>query len=193
MRTTGDSGNEEEKSKIQLEDVAVDTVLKKGFGGKGAEYEERATEVQLVFERWVLKGKVSSSSISFLEPLETKNGFGRTPSWPGKLSPPTCEHTLPTLPTRNIFSTSVISTSVTLQNPSRYEKLRGRSRAIPLARSRVSLYPGARTRNSEPRLRRGYQKVLGRRTGTKNTIEMLSRGCRRPFVLRDDCRRRRAC
>jgi len=110
MRTTDDGGNEEEKGKIQLEDVSVNTVLKKGFGGKGAEHEERATEVQLAFERWVLKGKVSSSKIGFPQPFETKNGFGRTLSWPGKLSPPTCEHTLPTLPTRNISSTSVTST-----------------------------------------------------------------------------------
>ena len=65
MRTTTESGDEEEKSKVHLECVAVDTVLKKGFGGKGAEYEERATEVQLAFERWVLKGKVSSGSVGF--------------------------------------------------------------------------------------------------------------------------------
>jgi ATP-dependent RNA helicase DDX31/DBP7 len=60
MRTTTEGGGEEERSKIQLEGVAVDTVLKRGFGGKGAEHEERATQVQLAFERWVLKGKVSS-------------------------------------------------------------------------------------------------------------------------------------
>ncbi|KAF9653839.1 DEAD-domain-containing protein [Thelephora ganbajun] len=57
MGTTAEGGGDEEKSKIQLESVAVDAVLKKGFGGKGTEYEERATEVQLAFERWVLKGK----------------------------------------------------------------------------------------------------------------------------------------
>ncbi|KAF9793294.1 P-loop containing nucleoside triphosphate hydrolase protein [Thelephora terrestris] len=56
MRNT-EGGDGEEKGKIQLESVAVDTVLKKGFGGKGTEHEERATEVQLAFERWVLKGK----------------------------------------------------------------------------------------------------------------------------------------
>ena len=58
MRTVGQG--DEEKSKIQLESVAVDTTLRKGFGGKGTEPEERATEVQLAFERWVLKGKVGS-------------------------------------------------------------------------------------------------------------------------------------
>ena len=60
MRNTDVGGGGEEKGKIQLESVAVDTLLKRGFGGKGAEHEERATEVQLAFERWVLKGKVGS-------------------------------------------------------------------------------------------------------------------------------------
>ncbi|KAG8681882.1 ATP-dependent RNA helicase dbp7 [Ceratobasidium sp. 394] len=39
----------------RLVPIGVEDVLKRGFGGKGREYEERATEVQLVFERWVLK------------------------------------------------------------------------------------------------------------------------------------------
>ncbi|KAH9979860.1 P-loop containing nucleoside triphosphate hydrolase protein [Lactifluus volemus] len=37
--------------------VAVDEILQSGFGGKGKEYEDRATEVQLAFERWCLKRK----------------------------------------------------------------------------------------------------------------------------------------
>ena len=36
---------------------SVDSLLQSGFGGKGSEYEERATQVQLSFERWVLKNK----------------------------------------------------------------------------------------------------------------------------------------
>ncbi|KZT72112.1 DEAD-domain-containing protein [Daedalea quercina L-15889] len=47
----------EERSPVQLQAVAVETVLRNGFGGKGSEYEERATDVQLSFERWVLKDK----------------------------------------------------------------------------------------------------------------------------------------
>ncbi|TCD62920.1 ATP-dependent RNA helicase dbp7 [Steccherinum ochraceum] len=39
----------------KLDAVAMDTVLKNGFGGKGSEFEERATDVQLSFERWVLR------------------------------------------------------------------------------------------------------------------------------------------
>lgn len=42
---------------VTLEGVSMDTVLRKGFGGKGTECEERATEVQLSFERWVLRDK----------------------------------------------------------------------------------------------------------------------------------------
>ncbi|EIW82865.1 DEAD-domain-containing protein [Coniophora puteana RWD-64-598 SS2] len=42
---------------IRLEGASVEQVLAKGFGGKGVEYEQRATEVQLSFERWVLRNK----------------------------------------------------------------------------------------------------------------------------------------
>jgi ATP-dependent RNA helicase DDX31/DBP7 len=43
-----------ENKGVKLSPVGVDDVLKKGFGGKGWEYEQRATDVQLGFERWVL-------------------------------------------------------------------------------------------------------------------------------------------
>jgi ATP-dependent RNA helicase DDX31/DBP7 len=48
-------------SKISLSPVTVEEVLGSGFGGKGSDYEERATEVQLSFERWVLQSKEVSS------------------------------------------------------------------------------------------------------------------------------------
>jgi len=35
----------------------MESVLREGFGGKGGEYEERATEVQLSMERWVFQDK----------------------------------------------------------------------------------------------------------------------------------------
>lgn len=47
----------DEKRNITLEGVSVESVLRTGFGGKGSEYEERATEVQLSFERWVFRQK----------------------------------------------------------------------------------------------------------------------------------------
>lgn len=43
------------KTVVKLEAVEVDSVLQQGFGGKGSEYEDRATQVQLAFEHWVLK------------------------------------------------------------------------------------------------------------------------------------------
>ncbi|KAJ3791069.1 DEAD-domain-containing protein [Lentinula aff. detonsa] len=52
----GDSSGDEKKN-ISLTPVSPETVLKSGFGGKGSEYEERATQVQLSFERWVLQRK----------------------------------------------------------------------------------------------------------------------------------------
>ncbi|KAG5654386.1 hypothetical protein H0H81_003210 [Sphagnurus paluster] len=47
----------DEKRNITLTGVTIDSVLKAGFGGKGTEYEGRATDVQLAFERWVLRKK----------------------------------------------------------------------------------------------------------------------------------------
>ncbi|EJF65354.1 DEAD-domain-containing protein [Dichomitus squalens LYAD-421 SS1] len=47
---------------MALEGVSMETVLRKGFGGKGSEYEERATEVQLSFERWVLRDKQNAEA-----------------------------------------------------------------------------------------------------------------------------------
>ncbi|KAF9529209.1 P-loop containing nucleoside triphosphate hydrolase protein, partial [Crepidotus variabilis] len=51
----------EQGAKASLHPVSVEEILKNGFGGKGIEYEARATEVQLAFERWVLKDKDHAS------------------------------------------------------------------------------------------------------------------------------------
>ncbi|KAG1777459.1 P-loop containing nucleoside triphosphate hydrolase protein [Suillus placidus] len=56
----GDTAGEKsdgDKANITLEGASIENVLAKGFGGKGSEYEARATEVQLSFERWVLRRK----------------------------------------------------------------------------------------------------------------------------------------
>jgi ATP-dependent RNA helicase DDX31/DBP7 len=50
-----ESGNT--KGNVSLTPVAIEEILRSGFGGKGQEYEKRATEVQLAFERWVLREK----------------------------------------------------------------------------------------------------------------------------------------
>ena len=53
-RMNGGSPDGPDAKSVSLEAISVDSVLKKGFGGRGTEYEDRATEVQLSFERWVL-------------------------------------------------------------------------------------------------------------------------------------------
>ncbi|KLO16961.1 DEAD-domain-containing protein [Schizopora paradoxa] len=50
----GDEKDEKTTTKSSLVPASMDSVLKGGFGGTGTEFEERATEVQLAFERWVL-------------------------------------------------------------------------------------------------------------------------------------------
>lgn len=49
--------DEDHKANVSLEGTSVESVMAKGFGGKGSEYETRATDVQLTFERWVLRRK----------------------------------------------------------------------------------------------------------------------------------------
>ncbi|KAF9232278.1 hypothetical protein BU15DRAFT_81431 [Melanogaster broomeanus] len=50
---------------VALEGMSVESVLAKGFGGKGLEYEARATDVQLSFERWVLRRKETELFAAF--------------------------------------------------------------------------------------------------------------------------------
>lgn len=38
---------------VKLREVGVEQVLREGYGGEGREYETRATDVQMGFERWV--------------------------------------------------------------------------------------------------------------------------------------------
>ena len=46
---------------VRLGQVGVEEVLKRGFGGRGFEYESRATEAQLALERWVLAEESNAS------------------------------------------------------------------------------------------------------------------------------------
>lgn len=54
-----ESGMSNKGDQVQLRQVAVEDVLRRGFGGGSGqshiEYEARATQVQLAFERWVLE------------------------------------------------------------------------------------------------------------------------------------------
>lgn len=56
----GMSSNEKDGEPVKMRQVAVEDVLRKGFSpksGSGREFEQRATQVQLAFERWVLDNK----------------------------------------------------------------------------------------------------------------------------------------
>jgi ATP-dependent RNA helicase DDX31/DBP7 len=59
------AGGSTESGGGRFEAVAVEEILQAGFGGQGREYEDRATEVQLAFERWCLQGK-EVCGVSFL-------------------------------------------------------------------------------------------------------------------------------
>ncbi|KZO93101.1 DEAD-domain-containing protein, partial [Calocera viscosa TUFC12733] len=53
------AGGEETRSKLVQE--RVEEVLQLGFGGRKGEWEQRATQVQLAFERWALASKENSA------------------------------------------------------------------------------------------------------------------------------------
>ncbi|KAG7446261.1 DEAD-domain-containing protein [Guyanagaster necrorhizus] len=57
----GKMKNDDKRGKISLECTSVESLLQSGFGGKGREFEGRATDVQLSFERWVLSKKENTS------------------------------------------------------------------------------------------------------------------------------------
>ena len=62
------------KATVKIAASPVETVLKKGFGGGGHEYETRATEVQLALEGWVLgSSTVSRSTIPSTSLVDEKN------------------------------------------------------------------------------------------------------------------------
>ncbi|WRT64663.1 uncharacterized protein IL334_001597 [Kwoniella shivajii] len=54
-------GTAEGKGGVRLGQVGVEDLLRKGFGGKSYEFEGRATEAQLSFERWVLDSDVNAA------------------------------------------------------------------------------------------------------------------------------------
>jgi ATP-dependent RNA helicase DDX31/DBP7 len=55
---------EEGSATVALTAVSVEDLLQSGFGGRGSEYEQRATEVQLAFERWVLQSEEVNQEFS---------------------------------------------------------------------------------------------------------------------------------
>ena len=97
-----------------LEAVAVEETLQTGFGGNGREYEDRATEVQLAFERWCLHRK----EVCFENPDVTGQGltamYNRTWRWHAKLLLRIFARMQHTLQTKNTSFTFGIYILVTL-------------------------------------------------------------------------------
>lgn len=146
---------------VTLDGVSMDTVLRKGFGGKGSEYESRATEVQLSFERWVLRNKPVSGAVMCSIPFILTPLF-RTRTSRGKRSSHTCVHTRPTRRTRSTFSTSAISTSVTWRRRLLYGK--------PLPRSTRARRHPRRSRGRSRRTPPTARPLMPSRTGTNGAL-----------------------
>ena len=125
-RMRGASEASDDSKSVSLEAVGVDSVLKNGFGGKGSEYEDRATEVQLSFERWVLK-KNQACAVTYTWCPSLTNRL-RTRSLLEKLSYPTSERMQLTPQMRNTCFTSVIFTSDILPKHLLFVKPRQQSR-----------------------------------------------------------------
>jgi ATP-dependent RNA helicase DDX31/DBP7 len=61
--SAGGDNPDDRKRNISLQGISIESVLENGFGGQKSEHEDRATEVQLSFERWVLRRKEVSGLI----------------------------------------------------------------------------------------------------------------------------------
>ena len=95
-----------------FEAAAAEEILQTGFGGQGREYEERATEVQLAFERWCLKKKeVTCLACCLVWVRRTEAKCDRTWRWRAGPLLRIFARTQRTLLTRNTSSTSDICIS----------------------------------------------------------------------------------
>ena len=132
---------DEGSTEVSLDAVGMDTVLKKGFGGKGTEYEDRATDVQLSFERWVLKDQHVSSSFCIVKvkPLMSDDYCHSMLVSLAKRSRRMYEPMRRILRMRNTYSTSRTSISDILRKHSRYETRLLPSPTRTAGRTRVKL------------------------------------------------------
>ncbi|GAA5991874.1 hypothetical protein JCM10908_002250 [Rhodotorula pacifica] len=60
---SGINAKEDKTKTVKLREVGVEQVLREGYGGEGREYETRATDVQMGFERWV-NGSEESAALA---------------------------------------------------------------------------------------------------------------------------------
>jgi ATP-dependent RNA helicase DDX31/DBP7 len=121
-----------------FEAVTVEEVLQAGFGGKGKEYEDRATEVQLAFERWCLQGKEVRGVCFILmcrlprDLIDGRLHMNRIRRWPARPLLRTSVHTRRTPRTRNTSSTS--DTCISDTSPSRLRCAKPPAQSAGMAR-----------------------------------------------------------
>ena len=143
---------------VKLRQVGVEDILKDGFGGEGREYETRATDVQMGFERWVAENDEVRSSFSTLSTPVADGSARRTRPSLATLSPPTSAPTPPTPPPKRPSSTPSPFTSATSPKPSECAKLPGPAK---FARRRSSLSVGQpRLVRSVDRRRREKRRIV---------------------------------
>lgn len=192
----GMSSNEKDGDKVKMRQVVVEDVLKRGFSPRGGhadsrEFEQRATQVQLAFERWVL----DSNSVSFTH-LSYGNwrqdglrrslpGPDRMPTLRDRRFRPMSEPTRRILTKRSASSTSRTFISVILQSRLVSVKRRARSEVAVEARRRTSRE--ARESEAMPIVVTTTRKPKRPRFGPPLRVEsrqqprrILKRGCTRP-------------
>lgn len=83
-----DGVEKREAKDVKLREIGVEEVLKEGFGGEGREYETRATDVQMGFERWVAE-EDEVSAVCAVHLFQSTLTFTLAAPLPSRSPPPT--------------------------------------------------------------------------------------------------------
>jgi ATP-dependent RNA helicase DDX31/DBP7 len=145
-----------DEGSVRLQQVGVEDVLRKGFGGRGHEYEARATDVQLAFERWVLGDDKVSCGLKLIRRGDLADI--RTRPSRARPLPPSCARTRRTRSKNAASSTSSHCTSATWPRPLRCARRQEASQRPPSPRRRRPSCPAgsgsATTRTTRSRAAR---------------------------------------
>jgi ATP-dependent RNA helicase DDX31/DBP7 len=191
----GMSSNEKDGDKVKMRQVVVEDVLKRGFSPRGGhadsrEFEQRATQVQLAFERWVLDSNSVSSRI-FICTIREPDGScssllsHRMPTSRDRRFRPMSEPTRRILTKRSASSTS--KTFISVISPSRSVSVRRQARSevavearrrTPREASESEAMPIAATTIRKPKRPRSEPLLL---EGNHRQLRRISkRGCTQP-------------
>lgn len=191
----GMSSNEKDGDKVKMRQVVVEDVLKRGFSPRGGhadsrEFEQRATQVQLAFERWVLDSNSVSSRIfkcAIREPDGSCSSLlsHRMPTSRDRRFRPMSEPTRRILTKRSASSTS--KTFISVISPSRSVSVRRQARSevavearrrTPREASESEAMPIAATTIRKPKRPRSEPLLL---EGNHRRLRRTSkRGCTQP-------------